>query len=128
MAAACLACLPAISSACALDLNSFRAQHKLPALSYSAMLAAAAYEHAQNLAHRHHLDHRGFRDRVMSVVSGIGAENVSYGCEDEDCAIRQWARSAGHRRNMLMKGISSYGIASARADNGRMYWVMELGN
>jgi uncharacterized protein YkwD len=39
-----------------------------------------------------------------------------------------WANSAGHRRNMLMKGITSYGIASATADNGRRYWVLELGN
>ena len=64
----------------------------------------------------------------MRLVSGAGAENVLFGCEDEDCAIRHWARSAGHRRNMLMKEISAYGIASAKADNGKTYWVMELGN
>ncbi|MBI4366650.1 MAG: CAP domain-containing protein, partial [Deltaproteobacteria bacterium] len=46
----------------------------------------------------------------------------------EDCAIRMWAKSAGHRRNMLMKGVSSYGLASASAANGRRYWVLELGN
>ncbi|HZL30721.1 MAG TPA: CAP domain-containing protein [Pseudolabrys sp.] len=117
-------CGPAL----ALDLNSFRARHKLPPLSYSALLAGAAYENAHDLARRKSLDHNGFKERVMSVVAGAGAENVSYGCPDEDCAIRQWARSAGHRRNMLMKGISSYGIASAKGDNGRTYWVMELGN
>jgi uncharacterized protein YkwD len=127
-AAAGMAYVLLMSPACALDLNSFRAAHKLPPLSYSALLAAAAYSHAHDLARRQRLDHRGFNARVMSVVAGIGAENVSYGCEDQDCAIRQWARSAGHRRNMLMKGISAYGIASARAGNGRMYWVMELGN
>jgi hypothetical protein len=29
---------------------------------------------------------------------------------------------------MLMKGITSYGIASATADDGRRYWALELGN
>lgn len=116
------------SPALALDLNSFRAQHKLPPLSYSATLAGAAYEHARDLARRGRLDHDGFRQRIGALVSGTAAENVSYGCEDQDCAVKQWARSAGHRRNMLLKGITAYGIASARADNGRRYWVMVLGN
>ena len=112
----------------ALDLNSFRAQHKLPPLSYSATLAGAAYEHARDLARRGRLDHDGFRQRVGALVAGTAAENVSYGCDDQPCAIQQWAKSSGHRRNMLLKGITAYGIASARADNGRRYWVMVLGN
>ncbi|MCW5694397.1 MAG: CAP domain-containing protein [Pseudolabrys sp.] len=112
----------------ALDLNTFRARHKLPALSYSATLAGAAYEHAHSLARRERLDHDGFKQRVGRLVSGMAAENVSFGCDDQDCAIKQWARSAGHRANMLLKGITSYGIASARGDNGRRYWVLELGN
>jgi hypothetical protein len=29
---------------------------------------------------------------------------------------------------MLMRGVTSYGIASATAENGRRYWVLELGN
>jgi uncharacterized protein YkwD len=111
----------------ALDVNSFRAQHKLPPLSVSSMLSAAAYSHASDMASRKTLDHKGFRERVASI-SSTAAENVAYGCPDEDCATRMWAKSAGHRRNMLMKGITSYGIASATADDGRRYWVLELGN
>ena len=38
------------------------------------------------------------------------------------------AKSSGHRANKLRGDVSMYGIASARADNGRHYWVMELGN
>ncbi len=116
------------SPAHALSLNSFRAEHKLPPLSASALLAGAAYSHAHDLARRKTLDHKGFKERVMSIVSGAGAENVSFGCETEDCAIAQWAKSPGHRRNMLMKGISTYGIASAVGGNGRRYWAMMLGN
>ena len=126
LAAALLTC--ATTSAVALDVNSFRAQHRLPPLSHSDALAGAAYEHAHSLAKRERLDHSGFKQRVGALVSGMAAENVSFGCEDQDCAIKQWARSAGHRSNMLLKGITSYGIASARGDNGRRYWVLELGN
>lgn len=132
------------SPALALDINSFRAQHKLPPLSVSGALSAAAYSHASDMASRKTLDHKGFRARM---VGSTGAENVAViacarpdakpgatfagracGCDSEDCATRMWAKSAGHRRNMLMKGITSYGIASATADNGRRYWVLELGN
>jgi uncharacterized protein YkwD len=122
-----LAALLAATPALALDLNGFRRAHHLPALSYSGDLAAAASEHAHDLARRNHLDHNGFRAR-MSVLASTAAENVAYGCDSEDCVIRMWARSPGHRRNMLMQGISRYGLASATAANGRRYWVLELGS
>ena len=111
----------------ALDLNSFRAQHGLPALSASGTLAGAAYNHAHNLAGRQRLDHDGFRQRV-SMTSGTAAENVAFGCATEDCVIRMWARSARHRANMLRRDVTSYGLASADGANGRRYWVLELGN
>lgn len=110
-----------------MDLNSYRAQHGKPPLQFSAELAAAAHVHAYDLARRGRLDHKNFRQRLGTVASTV-AENVSYGCASENCAIRQWARSSGHRRNMLMGGVSRYGIASAVDNKGRRYWVLELGN
>lgn len=125
--AAAVAATPALlaTPAFALDINSFRAQHRLPPLAASSMLAAAAYSHASDMASRKSLDHNGFRQRM---VGSMGAENVAVGCPDADCAYRMWAKSSGHKRNMLMKGIGSYGIASATAEDGRKYWVLELGN
>ncbi len=112
----------------AMDLNSFRTSHKRPPLQFHAGLAAAADAHARDLAARNRLDHAGFRQRLDAVSSGAAAENVSYGCEDEACAIRQWSRSSGHRANMLRRDVTGYGLASARAESGRRYWVLELGN
>ncbi len=113
----------------ALDLNSFRAQHGRPALSMSGALAALAYEQARSMAARRHLDHANFRARVAAVSSGVNAENVCVGCADEDCAIRMWARSGGHRANMLRGDVSAYGIASATARTagaiGRWNWGIE---
>jgi len=114
-----------VTQALALDVNSFRAEHGLPTLSPSAALSGMAYSHAADMAARKTLDHKGFRERM---TGSTGAENVAYGCPDADCATRMWAKSAGHRRNMLMRGVSSYGIASATASDGRRYWVLELGN
>jgi uncharacterized protein YkwD len=114
--------------AAALDINSFRAQHHRRALSHSAALAGAAYEQAHSMAARSRLDHANFRARIANMGGGVHAENVAYGCESQDCAIRMWSRSGGHRRNMLRGDVSAYGIASARGANGRHYWVLELGN
>lgn len=122
-----VACALIATPAAALDLNGFRAQHKLPPLTASAVLSGAAYAHARDLANRGRLDHNGFRAR-LGPISATAAENVLVGCATADCAFRKWAASAGHRRNMLMKGVSHYGLASATADNGRKYWVLVVGN
>jgi len=114
--------------ALALDLNSFRAQHGRPALSMSSSLAGLAYEQAHAMASRKRLDHANFHARVAGMGGGMHAENVAFGCADEDCAIRMWARSGGHRANMLRGDVSAYGIASATGANGRRYWALELGN
>jgi uncharacterized protein YkwD len=126
-AAAAIAALPfAAGVAAADDLNSFRARHGRAPLAYSSTLAAIAQEQASSMAQRGRLDHKNFRQRTR-LVGTMAAENVSWGCDDAPCAIRQWSRSAGHRRNMLLTGVSHYGIASATAENGRRYWALELG-
>ena len=124
---AALASIVLVDSSSALDLNSYRAQHGRPPLSPSGTLSGAAYSHARNLASRQRLDHAGFRQRV-STAAGTAAENVGFGCDTEDCAIRMWSRSGRHRANMLRRDVTSYGIASAVGSDGRRYWVLELGN
>lgn len=109
------------------DLNGFRRAHGLPALRASAVLMGVAYAHARDMARRHHLDHDGFYARLSRIASAA-AENVAYGCATQSCAIGMWIRSAGHRRNMLMREVSRYGIASATASDGRRYWALELAN
>ncbi len=121
------AVLATLSPALALDLNSFRAQHGRPALAPSSQLMGLAYSHANDLARRKSLDHKGSRQRIGNLGS-TAAENVLTGCADEDCAIRGWAKSGSHRANMLRQDVTSYGLASAVGANGARYWVLELGN
>jgi uncharacterized protein YkwD len=111
--------------AAALGLNAFRAaEHRRP-LHQDRVLAALARRHAVDLARRNHLDHDGFVSE--RVRGGARAENVSYGCSSQDCAIRQWSRSWGHRANMLRADVHGYGLASAVSSSGRRYWVLIVG-
>jgi uncharacterized protein YkwD len=112
--------------ALAMDLNAFRARHKMPALAYSARLAGIAYEQASLMAGRGRIDHKDFRKRI-GPIGTTHAENVLVGCADEACAIARWAKSAGHRRNMLRGDVSAYGIASVTSAKGRKDWALELG-
>jgi uncharacterized protein YkwD len=112
--------------ALALDLNTFRAQHKRPPLTISATLSGLAYEQASLMAGRSRIDHKDFRKRIGPIGS-THAENVLVGCDDEACAIARWAKSSGHRRNMLRGDVSAYGIASVADAKGRKYWALELG-
>jgi uncharacterized protein YkwD len=125
--AALVAALLALSGpALALDLNAFRAQHGRPALAMSATLSGLAYQQASLMAGRSQIDHKDFKKRIGPVGS-THAENVLVGCDDEACAIAKWAKSGGHRRNMLRGDVSAYGIASVTGSNGRKYWALELG-
>jgi uncharacterized protein YkwD len=118
MLAAC--CSPALAD----TLNSFRSAHGLPALHRSASLQAMAQRHAQSMAARGSMDHSGFYSE--RGPRGARAENVAWGCAAESCAMRMWENSSGHRANMLLTGVKSYGLASAAGGKTR-YWCLILG-
>ena len=107
------------------SLNAFRVSNGLGSLSPDAHLAGMAQVHAADMARRNSLDHDGFMQ--TRGPAGARAENVSYGCSDTACAIKQWANSSGHRHNMLLGDIKKYGLAYAVSNSGRRYWALELG-
>jgi uncharacterized protein YkwD len=109
----------------ATTLNGFRSAHGRTVLRSDATLAAMASSHAADMARRDRLDHAGFMEQ--RGPRGARAENVAWGCADSACAIRQWAKSSGHRRNMLLPGLTRYGLASATSSSGKRYWALALG-
>src|SRR5262245_7910529 len=113
-------CPPALAD----SLNSFRRAHGLPALHRSAGLQAMAQRHARSMAARQSMDHNGFYSE--RGPKGARAENVAWGCATEGCAMRMWENSSGHRANMLLSDVKSYGLASA-ADGRTRYWCLVLG-
>jgi uncharacterized protein YkwD len=66
---------------------------------------------ANSMAARHSMDHFGFFTK--RGPAGARAENVPWGCATESCTISIWEGSAGHRANMLLSDVRSYGMASA---------------
>jgi len=109
----------------AASLNEFRTANGLSTLSRDANLTAMASAHSADMARRASLDHDGFRE--TRGPRGARAENVAYGCNDEPCTIRQWIKSSGHRRNMLLRDVSRYGLGSAVSKSGRTYWTLLVG-
>ena len=107
------------------SINGFRAANGRSALRVDAGLSALAHAHAEDMARREKLDHQGFLERRAGA--GARAENVAYGCPDAECTVRQWINSPGHRANMLLSDITSYGLASAVSKSGRRYWALEVG-
>jgi uncharacterized protein YkwD len=87
----------------ATSLNGFRASHGLSQLRTDGTLIALASEHSADMARRESLDHDGFM------------------------TIQQWVNSSGHRRNMLIPGLTRYGLASAVSPSGRTYWTLLVG-
>ena len=109
----------------ATSLNGFRAAHGLSQLRTDSTLIALASEHSADMARRDSLDHDGFM--THRGPRGARAENVAYGCKDPACTIQQWVNSSGHRKNMLIPGLTRYGLASATSASGRTYWTLLVG-
>ena len=112
------------SAARAETLNSFRRAHGLPALHHSGPLQAMAQRHARSMAARHSMDHADFY--TERGRAGARAENVAAGCSSESSVMSLWADSSGHRANMLLPDVRSYGLASATG-GGTRYWCLVLG-
>jgi uncharacterized protein YkwD len=109
----------------ATSLNGFRASHGLGQLRTDATLTSLASAHAADMARRDSLDHDGFM--TSRGPRGARAENVAYGCAESACVIQQWVNSSGHRKNMLIPGLTRYGLASAVSPSGRKYWTLLVG-
>ena len=109
----------------ATSLNGFRASQGLSQLSTDGTLVALASEHAADMARRDSLDHDGFM--THRGPRGARAENVAYGCKESACVIQQWVNSSGHRKNMLIPGLSRYGLGSATSASGKKYWTLLVG-
>ncbi len=58
---------------------------------------------------------------------GARAENVAYGCKRfalRHSAVGEFVRP---RKNMLIPGVTKYGLASATSSSGKKYWTLLVG-
>ena len=110
-------------------ISAYRRQHGLSGVSVSGSLTSIASHQAHAMARANVLSHTvggSFQSRVGAAGVGLAAENIAYGASDLNSALDMWKRSAGHRANLLKGGITQIGIASARANSGRVYWALVM--
>jgi uncharacterized protein YkwD len=122
-----------------IQVNRIRTDNDLRALREHAELSAVARSHSEDMARRGYFAHispggRGPADRVRS--KGISytrvAENIQVNNSDDPVttAVEEWVNSPGHRRNILMSGITHTGMGVAADETGSVYFTqlfLEMG-
>lgn len=114
-------------------LNAFRAENGIAAVRQSTALTRAAQAHAEDMTRRSYFSHRspggpngtGLIDRARSAGCNVQSvsENIASGQQDEAAVLTAWKNSPGHRRNMLGRGMTEYGLG--RSGN---VWVLMFSN
>jgi uncharacterized protein YkwD len=111
-------------------ISAYRRQHGLPAVKVDTGLMQLARQQAHAMARAGVLSHSvggSFQSRMSGTNRGIAAENIAVGTPDLSSTLDVWKRSSGHRANLLKRGITQIGIASAEASNSRkMFWALVM--
>jgi len=95
-------------------------------------LNKAAQYHAEDMARRGRMSHRGSdgseaseRIRRFSHRNRqCYAENVAYGQSDAYEVVRDWMNSRGHRTNILNRDYTHLGVGYSHGRDGRIYWCV----
>ena len=110
-------------------VNAYRADNGRAGLSYSDELHAIALAHARDMAQGGFFDHTGSdgsglaeRLRAGNYSSCFAAENIAKGQKTLEAVMQSWAGSAGHRRNLIHRKATEFGLARAPGD----IWIMVL--
>jgi len=112
-------------------VSAYRRQHGLSAVTIDAALMQVARHQANAMAHAGELSHTvggSFASRMSAADRGFAAENIAAGARDFPSAFEMWKSSAGHRANLLKRGVTRIGIASAEAPNShyKMFWALVM--
>ena len=129
----CSTCASVVAADVSGPINSFRRANGLPAVKADAALTALAQRHASAMARAGTISHDlggSFSSRIAGLRRTQAAENVAAGHSDFAATLRQWTDSAGHRRNLLMRGATRIGVASASnpASRYKTFWAMIITN
>lgn len=114
-------------------INSFRRANGLPAVKTDGALMALAQRHASAMARAGTISHDiggSFSSRVSGLRRTQAAENVAAGHASFATTLQQWIDSSGHRQNLLMRGATRVGVASASnpASRYKTFWALIITN
>lgn len=103
--------------------------YRITPLALNELLCDAAQSHANWMAKRNRMSHRGAersspsdRVRKQGYQFRAVAENVAVGQVNEESVVGAWYRSPGHKRNMLSESYTECGFGCAVDSRGRKYW------
>ena len=115
-------------------LNQIRDRYRLDTLEYNPSLARAAQDHACDMATLDFFSHNSsdgsnvqHRARRSGYHDCLIAENIAHGTpySAPNAVLQGWMDSSGHRKNMMLRRVSEYGIGVA-VDHDGPYWVLVL--
>lgn len=113
--------------------NRARAEKKSPRLEVSRTLQEAAQAHAEEMASRARMTHRGADGSdVVDRIQTLGyryrrcGENIAYGHYTPEAVMRGWLTSLPHRKN-IQGGFSQAGFGYAIGKDGTPYWCVTFG-
>jgi uncharacterized protein YkwD len=113
--------------------NEARAKEKLNSLEVSPRLTKAAQRHADDMAKRREMSHKGSdgtmpgeRIKDAGYIYRRSGENVAYGRWTPERLMEGWMGSPPHKKNIL-GSYSQIGAACAIAEDGRSYWCVTFG-
>ena len=109
--------------------------HRRNSLESDDQLADAVQSHADWMAERRRMSHRGRGgSNPGQRISASGyswstyGENIAYGQQTPESVMRAWLGSPGHRRNIKSSSYGDIGVGIATADNGQKYWCVTFGS
>ncbi len=113
-------------------LNKLRAKHGRSALKMDRGLGAAARHHANDMSRRNYFDHKSPNgDQASDRARDHGyrgqrvGENIASGYGTPERVMTAWAKSSGHRANMLGNQYRTVGVGFDPKGN---YWVQVFGD
>jgi uncharacterized protein YkwD len=106
-----------------------------PPLTWSDDLAAAALQHAHDMAANDHFSHTGTDgssagDRIAQTgyEARTWGENIAAGYQSAEQVVAGWLDSPGHCANIMNDAFAEFGTAFDENDASsfRIYWTMVL--
>jgi uncharacterized protein YkwD len=111
-------------------ISNYRLQHGEGRVTSDATLNRIAHDQAAAMASKDVMDHGvlgPFSSRIAPSKAHRSGENIAYGYDSFPKTLDQWINSSGHRKNLLMHGVTKVGVASARSTKtGQTYWAMVI--
>jgi uncharacterized protein YkwD len=112
-------------------MNAERRKAGVPALTQTAAGNSVAQHYACETAARRDIDHTGSDGSTLTerlkrggISFGVAAENTGEGFTTPQAGMALWMASPGHRRDILLAGVTNVGIGIT--DGAYPTWVVDF--